>query len=50
MYNIFEVTLTPLNQIFAPVRNALPLFKLILDFFIGCKSYEIQPSPVAPPS
>ena len=37
-----KVHLTPeyvfrLNEIFAPVRNALLLVKLNLDFFIGCK-------------
>ena len=41
-----KVYLTPkyfflLKQIFAPVGNAVYLFELNLDFFIGCKSYEI---------
>ena len=39
-----------LKLIFAPVKNALHLFKLNLDFFIGCKSNEISLSSVARPS
>ena len=51
----FKMHLTPkqffsLKYIFAPVQNALRLFKLSLDFFSGCKNYEIQPSSVTRPS